>query len=128
MSPLAERLRAALEGRPDVVCAWLFGSRARGDAHDGSDVDVAVLRGMPRPRTLDDWPVELETAVEEAVGSRVDLVLLDGADSDLVHRVLRDGVLVVDRDRAARIAFEVFKRNEWFDLEPVRRRVRRLAP
>ncbi|MBL8714709.1 MAG: nucleotidyltransferase domain-containing protein [Myxococcales bacterium] len=128
MSPLAERLRAALEGRSDVVCAWLFGSQARGDAHEGSDVDVAVLRGRPRPRTLDDWPVELEAAVEEAVGSRVDLVLLDGADSDLVHRVLRDGVLVVERDRAARIAFEVFKRNEWFDLEPVRRRVRRLAP
>lgn len=128
MSPLAERLRAALEGRSDVVCAWLFGSQARGDAHESSDVDVAVLRGRPRPRTLDDWPVELEAAVEEAVGSRVDLVLLDGADSDLVHRVLRDGVLVVERDRAARIAFEVFKRNEWFDLEPVRRRVRRLAP
>ncbi len=128
MSPLAERLRAALEGRSDVVCAWLFGSRARGDVHEGSDVDVAVLRGMPRPRTLADWPVELESALETAVGSRVDLVLLDGADSDLVHRVLRDGVLLVEHDRAARIAFEVFKRNEWFDLEPVRRRVRRLAP
>lgn len=128
MAPLVERLRAALQGRSDVVCAWLFGSQARGDAREGSDVDVAVLRGMPRPRTLDDWPVELESAVEEAVGSRVDLVLLDDADSDLVHRVLRDGVLVVERDRAARIAFEVSKRREWLDLEPVRRRVRRLAP
>jgi len=38
--------------------------------------------------------------------------------------VLRDGRLVVDRDRSARIAFEVRTRNEAFDLEPILRRYR----
>ena len=39
--------------------------------------------------------------------------------------MLRDGSLVLDRDRAARIRFEVRSRNEYFDLAPIRRRYRR---
>ncbi len=127
MSTLTDRLRAALEGRDDVVAAWLFGSQARGTARPDSDLDVAVLRGKPRPTTLDDWPVALTAALEDAAGGPVDLVLMDGADSDLVHRVLRDGVLLVERDRAARIQFEIYKRNEYFDLEPMRRLIRKVG-
>ena len=39
---LAARLTEALEPRPEILEACLFGSRARGDAHSRSDVDVAV--------------------------------------------------------------------------------------
>jgi hypothetical protein len=42
-----------------------------------------------------------------------------------VHRVLRDGVLLLDHDRSARIAFEVRSRNEYFDLLPILERYRR---
>ena len=45
-------------------------------------------------------------------------VNLDSAPPDLIHRVLRDGILVLDRDRAARIRFEVAARNAYFDLKP----------
>jgi hypothetical protein len=40
------------------------------------------------------------------------------APADLVHRVLRDGRIVFDRDPPARIRFEVRRRNEYFDLAP----------
>jgi len=39
--------------------------------------------------------------------------------------VLRDGKLVLDREPAARIRFEVRRRNEYFDLAPIRRLYRR---
>ena len=39
---LLTSLRNALAGRRDVRVAYLFGSRARGDAREDSDVDVAV--------------------------------------------------------------------------------------
>jgi len=45
---------------------------------------------------------------------------------DLVHRVLRDSLLLAERDRSARIRFEVRSRNEYFDLLPFLRRYRRL--
>ncbi len=53
------------------------------------------------------------------------MVVLNRAPADLVHRVLRDGRLVLDLDPAARIRFEVQSRNEYFDLAPVRRLYRR---
>jgi hypothetical protein len=34
---------------------------------------------------------------------------------------------VFERDRARRIRFEVARRNEYFDLEPIRRQYRRAA-
>ncbi len=33
--------------------------------------------------------------------------------------MLRDGVLLLDRDPSARIRFEVRARNEFFDLQPI---------
>ena len=47
------------------------------------------------------------------------VIVLNHAPVDLVHRVLRDGKLLVDRDPSARIAFEVRARNGFFDLKPV---------
>lgn len=57
--------------------------------------------------------------------AEVDLVVLNAASPDLVHRVLRDGILLLERDRPARIAFEVRARNAYFDLQPVLARYRR---
>ena len=110
-----------------VLAAYVFGSVGRGEASDTSDVDVGVLLAGGRPRTLGGLPVEIQECLERAVGRRVDLVVLDGAPPDLLHRVLRDGVLVLDRDRTARIEFEIQARNAYFDLKPILDRYRRAA-
>lgn len=53
------------------------------------------------------------------------VVALNRASPDLVHRVLRDGRLILDRDRAARIRFEVRSRNDYFDMTRIRALYRR---
>jgi hypothetical protein len=53
--------------------------------------------------------------------------VLNTAPPDLVHRVLRDGVLVLERDASARIRFEVRARNEYFDLRPRLDEYRRIS-
>lgn len=118
-------LRDALAAHPEVISAWLFGSRARGTARPGSDVDVAVLIGH-RPAGFDDYPWEIEATLEAALHLRVQVVVADVAPADLIRRVLRDGILLVDRDRSRRLAFEVRKRNEYFDMTRIWRQVRRL--
>ncbi len=55
------------------------------------------------------------------------MVALNDAPVDLVIRVLRDGKLLVDRDRSRRIQFEVRSRNEFWDLEPYLRLCRRMG-
>ena len=104
---------------------YLFGSVARGEARAGSDVDVGVLFEAQPPTTLDAPQFALEGDLERVIGCPVQVVVLNRAPSDLVHRVLRDGRLVLDADPAARIRFEVRSRNEYFDLAPIRRLYRR---
>ncbi len=123
---IVDALRGYFESRPDgIVCAWLFGSVARGSARPDSDVDVAVLLDREPPETLEGSAATMAGDVEAAIGRPVDLVVLNRAPVDLIHRVLRDGLLLVERDRNARVRFEVRARNEFFDLKPHLDRYRR---
>lgn len=121
------KLREVLGGSPDeVVAVYLYGSRARGTARAGSDVDIGVLLRDSPPPTLKSVARDLEATVEGALRVPTEIVVLNRAPADLIHRVLRDGVLLLDRDRSARLRFEVQSRNEYFDLAPLRRLYRRL--
>ena len=121
-------LRTATAGEPTIVCAWLFGSVARGTARPDSDVDVAVLADLPVGCDRLAWQSELEARLSRVVRRTVQVVSAERAPADLVRRILRDGQLLVDRDRSRRLAFEVRKRNEYFDMTPVWRLIRRLPP
>ena len=121
-----ERLAAFFAENPSgVLAAYLFGSVARGHDHAGSDVDVAVLFDVAPPPQVSGPGFTLAGDLERVLARPVDLVVLNAASADLVHRVLRDGTIVLDKDRSRRLRFEVQKRNEYFDLAPVRRLYRR---
>lgn len=120
------RMKAFFEDDPrGAVAVYLFGSVARGEAGPESDVDVGILFASDPPATLSAPQFAIEVALERLLGRPVQVVALNRASADLVHRVLRDGRLVLDRDRVARICFEVRSRNEYFDLAPIRRLYRR---
>lgn len=108
------------------VVVYLFGSEARGTAGPGSDVDLAILYGEKPPGTLDSPNLTLEGDLERLLGRPVQVVVLNSAPADLAHRVLRDGRLLFEGDRSARVAFEVRARSEYFDLLPILRRYRKL--
>ncbi len=120
------RLRAFFAADPcGAVAVFLFCSVARGEAGPDSDVDVGILFSAAPPATLDAPQFTIEGELERTLGGPVQVVALNNASPDLVHRVLRDGRLVLDRDRSARIRFEVRSRNEYFDMAPIRRLYRR---
>lgn len=116
---------AAHAEREGIVAAYLFGSVARGTARPESDVDIGVLYSEPPPATLKGMGFELEGDLERLLGLPVQVVVLNRAPVDLVIRVLRDGKLLVDRDRSKRLRFEVRSRFEFWDLEPYLKLYRR---
>src|SRR5947209_14200372 len=79
----AEALAAA---RPDVEAVYLFGSRARGQPHPGSDVDVAVLT---QPRVPLAERVSTQTALARFLEDRLRVPV----DAVLVHPDLSPGLL-----------------------------------
>ena len=116
-SPYAA-IGGALTDVPGVSFAVVFGSSARGTAHAGSDVDVALdFGGGRRPGAYDLGAIL--SRLEEAGGQRVDIVVLDEAPPGLAHRVFRDGVAVLVRDRTALVERRARAILEYLDFHPV---------
>ena len=91
--PTLARLRSALRTEPGVGLAVLFGSRARGDQRQESDVDLVVALADSSRR------YQLTARLEESLGLPVHVVLLDDARRAplLLEQVVREGRVVVDR-------------------------------
>ena len=122
---IADRLIEYFRPRAAGLAAvYLYGSVARGTAAPHSDVDIGLLLTRTAPSTLDAQPYDVEADLERLLGRAVQVVELNRAPIDLRARVLREGRLLVDVDRSARIRFEVQTRNEAFDLEPFLSRYR----
>ena len=96
MNPVRERaleelrrmVLAALEGHNAAV--WLFGSCARDEVKQHSDIDIAIL---PREELSSSFFAVLADEIEEStIPYDVDLVDLRRADPALVEEVQREGV------------------------------------
>jgi len=123
------RLREALPSvlaRYPVDAAYVYGSVARGTITPFSDVDVALLLTAPLP-PYEQLKMELtiQGEAEAACGlSPVDVRTINGAPLTVQGRIIQQGTLLYERDRARRIAFEVATRKRYFDFAPAARRLR----
>jgi uncharacterized protein len=110
------------------MTVYLFGSRARDDYRESSDVDVAVLWERVPEDPMDALGLGLKVDLEDLLQREVDVVVLNRASVDVAQRVIRDGVIILDRDRAARIRWEVDTRTEFLELLPALLEYRRMKP
>lgn len=117
---LVARLAGALSPREEILEAYLFGSRARGQARRDSDVDVAVYVDQARVRASKwGYEADLTTDLMVALGTNdVDVVVLNRASILLYHRVLRDGVRILSRDLRATTTRAGQALSRYFDFLP----------
>lgn len=121
-------LPALVAGAPTSVAAiYVFGSVARGSARPDSDLDLALLMREAPAATLESRLFDYQDELTRRAGRVVQLTILNDAPADLWHRVLRDGRVLLDRDRSLRIRSEVRARNLYFDLLPHLQRYRARA-
>ena len=102
------------EGYPEILAAYLFGSRATGQARPESDWDVALLL-KPGSEPEFDY-LGFKVALEKALHHDVDLIILNNAGAPIKHQVRRDGNVVFDRDPRKRTEWEMLSRKMYQDF------------
>jgi len=114
-------LTTFLATQEDIVAAYLFGSLAQGRATPRSDIDIAVLlKRAARPEASDlDRQLQLMDEFCRYADREVDVVILNTAPPLLRHQVLRYGRRIFERDRQARVDFEVRVGREYEDVKPM---------
>jgi predicted nucleotidyltransferase len=111
---------------PDVLAAWLFGSRAGGPGTRISDLDVAFLLDAAAGTDLFERRLALRADLAQRLREdTLDVVVLNEAPVGLRFPILRRGRLLFCRDELARVRFEADARSRWFDMEPFRRALAR---
>jgi len=98
--PIRETVGATLADHP-VSVGLLFGSRARGESHERSDVDVAVVFTDTDPGDPGHVNARLALGADLALAlgtDDIDVVDLQSAPQSLVRAIFRDGERLVGRE------------------------------
>jgi predicted nucleotidyltransferase len=95
--PLIHELRRALRSQQRVRLAVLYGSMARGDEDEGSDIDLLISFAEDRPSSL----YALSRHLQEVCDRHVDIARLERVQAGaplLLERILDEGRVLIDRD------------------------------
>jgi predicted nucleotidyltransferase len=122
------RLKPSVAGvleRQPVEIAYLYGSVARGTPLPSSDVDIAVVLAVsPPPYERLTIELNIQAALEDACGlSSLDVRAINNAPLMVQGRIVQEGVLLYQRDKKRRVAFEVLARKKYFDFQPAARKM-----
>ncbi|MEM2927281.1 MAG: nucleotidyltransferase domain-containing protein [Candidatus Bathyarchaeia archaeon] len=115
----AERMVKAFSKYEEVVVAYLFGSRARGNFRQDSDVDFAILllKKFSDPYDLVRLIHDLSTVLR-LEDEKIDIVVLNDAHLEMKYRVISEGIVVFERDTEKRIDFETNTLKAYLDFKP----------
>ncbi len=107
VNALIQPFQEVLRAHGGVALALLFGSRARGDANEASDVDVALL--APSADLL-----EVGARLSQASGLEADVISLADPGVPLLDELLRDAVVLYEGRPGA---YAIWRSHALADLE-----------
>jgi len=115
---ITSAIKAELEGRSEILFAYLFGSFVESPAFQ--DVDVAIYvtdQGTVKDGMM--YSIQLSVALERKIGCPVDVILLNASPDHLVHQISK-GQVIVNKDDDVRTDFITAAWSRYFDIQPKR--------
>ncbi len=111
-----DKIKSHLMTYEEVWTVYLFGSIVKKHARKSSDLDLAVLfrEGLDTFHRFE-LKLHLTNELEELVQAPVDLADLRSADDYFIHQIMKNKVLLLDKNTSARVNFEVNHRKRYFD-------------
>lgn len=97
MDALLRLLAGALESDAAIEVAWVYGSVARGDSDDHSDIDLAIAF---REQCADPWERvdALRAELQRLQSQSVSIIDLNRAPTPLAYNVIQDGRVLLCRN------------------------------
>ena len=106
---LQDIIRILKSYQDKILFAYLFGSLARGEATSASDLDIALYCAGDGPAAYFDMKLALYAALCRVLQRNdVDIVMLNTTKNlILLDEIVRNGVVIYDKNPQARMAFEL---------------------
>ncbi len=109
----------------DIKFAYLFGSYASGETSKTGDIDVAVFFAADDAERCFDLKLEMYAQLSRTLKRNdIDIVVMNQCRNlILLDRITRNGVVLIDRDKSFRTAYEQRILHQAIDFKQQRRRV-----
>ena len=93
---IEEQIRSIAQKYPSIHKVVLFGSRARGDHRERSDIDLAVYTSDGKDVT----PFYFEIHDDTSTLLKFDIVFINSStDKKSLHEIEKDGVTIYEKNR-----------------------------
>jgi hypothetical protein len=115
---IKEKIREVLEGRNEIILAYLYGSSVRGHLRDDSDLDLGIVlnRGFD-PDPLYTAQIARKIEMQTHLDRELDVRILNGMPPRFLRQVI-DGELVFSRNKPERVKFEMQVIDSYLDFKP----------
>jgi len=111
--PFTQKLLSQMD---EIQFAYLFGSYAKGDYNQRSDIDIAVY--LKKQYNDFDTKLKIHHKLEVSLHKKIDLIILNSAKNfNLLENIFNDGIIIKDSQGDSRIMYELDREHEIKDYK-----------
>jgi predicted nucleotidyltransferase len=115
---IKEKISNILKERKYIVFSYVFGSFAKEDNFRDIDLGIYVSDiGDISPLELE---LKIEAELDEIIHIPTDVRIINHAPLSFIYNILKDGILILDKDRSLRSDFEGLIFKKYFDFRHLR--------
>lgn len=113
-----KKIKNYFRQNPVVMLVYLYGSQAKGESKEDSDIDLAILVDEAKADSLE---VQLKAISDLGRISykEIEVQNLHAVDISFAHRVITEGKLIHSKNIKDKVEYETYVLRQYFDLKPL---------